>query len=272
MSIYNGDNKKFLEESLQSIFAQTLSTDDVVVVCDGEINAELQEVLDRFKQKYPNIINQVQLPQNRGLGYALNFGLKMCKNQLVARMDSDDISFPERCKLQVEAFRQNLDLDICGTPVLEFMDNPDNIVSIRDVPKTHEQIMKFAKRRNPFNHPSVMFKKNSIIDVGGYADLRLCEDLELWIRLLSHGGRALNLENPLVYFRFNDSTYKRRKSKQQVQTFNAIYKRAYKSGFCSLKDYLITTTAQRLVKIMPIKFQKYLYKKHLRKKGDKKNG
>ena len=104
MSIYKGDNPKFLEESLQSVFVQTLATDNVVLVCDGLITDELQNVLDGFKQKYPNVINQVQLSENRGLGYALNYGLKYCKNPLVARLDSDDISIPERCFLQVKEF------------------------------------------------------------------------------------------------------------------------------------------------------------------------
>ncbi len=272
ITVYKGDNPEFLRESLNSIFSQTLMTDDVVLVKDGEIPDLLQNVIDEFKEKYPNVINEISIEKNKGLGSALNVGLKECKNPLVARMDADDISVPERCELQVKAFKENLELDICGAPVLEFKDSIDNVLSIRDVPKSHQEILRFAKRRSPFNHPVVMYKKDTVLSVGGYSDLRKCQDLDLWIRLLQNGAIGLNLDKPLLYFRFDESTYIKRKSKIHVKTFISIYKRARKSGFCSYKDYLITTMAQRLVRLLPISFQKYLYKKHLRKKDKTKNG
>lgn len=272
ITVYKGDKPEFLRESLNSIFSQTLLSDDVVLVKDGGIPDCLQNVIDEFKNKHVGIINEIGLEVNQGLGRALNFGLAKCKNQLVARMDADDVCLPERCELQVKAFEENPDLDICSSPVLEFKDNIQNVLSLRDVPKTHQEILKFARRRSPFNHPAVMYKKDTVMGLGGYADLRKAQDVELWLRLLQNGGIGLNLDKPLLYFRFDESTYKKRKSKASVNTFIAVYKKAYKNGFCSYKDYFITATAQRLVRILPISFQKYLYKKHLRKKGDNKNG
>ena len=117
MTVYKNDDPEFFKLSLLSMLNQTIPSNDIVVVKDGPVTDELQSVLDELSSEYPDRINQVQLENNIGLGLALNEGLKVCKNELIARMDSDDFSLPMRCEEQLKMFEEDPSLDIVGCPV-----------------------------------------------------------------------------------------------------------------------------------------------------------
>jgi len=266
-TVYKSDDPENFKLSLLSMLNQSVKPDEIVLVKDGPVPETIQSVIDELDAEYPEIIVQVQLEKNLGLGLALNEGLKVCKNELIARMDSDDFSLPERCEKQLKFFEDDPDLDIVGCPVKEFVDNIDNVVGVRDVPLTNEEIHKYAKRRDPFNHPTVMYRKSKVLCCGPYRDYRKNQDTALWIDMLSKGCKAANSPEFLLMFRFDENTYKKRKSWTNTKLLIKIRKDAYKRHFCSFKDYFIVAIAQIGIFILPVWFQKFVYTKVLRKHG-----
>ena len=158
MSVYHKEKPEYLKQAIESIQAQTLPTDDFVLVCDGPLNDALDGVIAAKQQEMGATLNIVRLAQNSGLGNALNEGIKHCKNELVARMDSDDIAYPNRCEKQVAVFNAHPEVSICSGIVEEFTTNPGIVDTKRVPPETNAEIIEFAKNRNPFNHPCVMSK------------------------------------------------------------------------------------------------------------------
>lgn len=265
MTVYKDDNPEYFDKALMSMVNQTKKPDEIILVKDGPITKKLQEVIDRLDNLYPNLILQVSLPVNVGLGLALNEGIKKSKNELLARMDADDISLSTRCEKQVQEFENNPDLDIIGCPVKEFSGDTTNIVGERNVPLSNKDIYKFAKTRDPFNHPTVMYRKSKVLDVGGYGDLRKNQDTDLWIKMLSNGAFCKNLSEYLVYFRFDENTYEKRKNWLNTKLLIKIRWKAFKSGFCTFYDFLIVAMAQIGIYILPTSFQKFIYSKILRR-------
>lgn len=264
MSVYSKDNREYLELAIDSMINQTLKPDEIVIVKDGKIPSSLEKVIKDAKLKFSKIV-EVQLKTNVGLGLALNEGLKVCKNELVARMDADDISLPERCEKQVLMFQKNKKLDIVGCPVLEFSDDPENIIGKRRVPLTYKEIYNYSKKRDAFNHPTVMYKKTKVLKCGGYGDYRKNQDTDLWIKMLASGSQAMNLDEDLFLFRFDENTYKKRKNWLNTKTLIKIRWNAYKIGFSSFLDFLIISVMQLAIFVLPVSFQKFVYKKILRR-------
>lgn len=199
MSVYYKENSEYLKQAIESIQAQTFPTDDFVLVCDGPLNQELDSVIKKKQQEMKNILNVVRLKKNAGLGNALNKGIQQCKNELVARMDSDDISYPDRCEKQLMVFNTYPEISVCSGIVEEFATNPKVVESRRVPPETQEEIREFAKVRNPFNHPCVMYKKPDVEAVGSYKDFYLLEDYYLWVRMIMAGYRAIICRNLTSY-------------------------------------------------------------------------
>ena len=265
LTVYKTDDPENFRLSLESMLNQTLPSNDIVVVKDGPVSAQLQQVIDRYDREHPGIIHQVQLEKNVGLGLALNEGLKVCRNELVARMDSDDISLPHRCAKQVAMFEKDPTLDIVGCPVREFVGEPENVVGSRQVPLDNDSIHRYAKRRDPFNHPSVMYRRSKVLAYGPYEDYRKNQDTALWIRLLSAGCRGANCEEYLLMFRFDEKTYQKRKSWVNTKLLLKIRWNGYKIGFNSLWDFLMVAAVQLGIYILPVGFQKFVYTKILRR-------
>ena len=264
MTVYTKDNPEYFSLALDSMVNQTYQPDEIVLVKDGPVTDQLQKVIDDHIESGAPIV-QVQLPENKGLGLALNEGIKVIKNELIARMDSDDYSLPERCELQVKEFEKNPKLDIIGCPVLEFVGTIDNIVGERKVPLTNEEIYRFAKKRDPFNHPTVMYRKTAVEAVGCSSDYRKNQDTDLWIKMLSNHVTCMNLAEPVFRFRFDEGTYKKRKSWINTKILIEIRYKAWKSGFNSFGEFLMVAMAQLGMYILPVGFQKFLYQKILRR-------
>lgn len=264
LTVYKSDNPEFFRLSLESMLNQTKKSNDIVIVCDGPIPNSLQAVIDDCR-RIDKCINQVQLDENVGLGLALNEGIKHCKNELIARMDSDDISLPQRCEKQLHMFELDPELDIVGCPVKEFIGTIDNIVGKRDVPYDNDTIHKYCRRRDPFNHPTVMYRKSKVLKYGPYGSYRKNQDTDLWIKMLSNNCKCANYPEYLLFFRFDENTYKKRKSWINTKLLIEIRKKAWKIGFCSWWDYIIVKYAQLAIFIMPDFFQKLAYSLFLRK-------
>ena len=269
MSVYYKENPEWFNSSIQSILEQTVKTNDFVIVKDGELTEKLENVISEYCRKYPEIFNIITLKENKGLGTALAIGIKHCKNNLVARMDSDDISVKDRCEKQLKQFEKYPELDIVGSNIAEFINTIDNVKAYRILPEKDEEIKKYAKRRNPFGHPSIMFKKNKVIEAGNYRAYYLCEDYDMWIRMIEKGAKCYNLQEILVYMRISEDFYKRRGGIKYLKSILKFKKEQYKKGFYTRSDYIISSSSHIFMCLMPNFIREIMYKKLLRRK---KNG
>lgn len=266
MSVYFKEKPEFLEESMNSMFGQTFRTNDFVLICDGPLTQELNYVIEEMEKKYKDILNVIRLEKNMGLGCALRIGVEMCKNNFIARMDSDDISKPDRCEKEIKKFFENPELSIVGTNVDEFSNTPSVIDSSRVVPETNDEIIKFSKSRNPFNHPTVMFKKQDVIDSGNYRNVRYMQDYYLWIDMLTNGKKGYNIQESLVMMRAGSNLFKRRSGKEYLNIQKNLFKLMLDRKHISIIQYYKAMTLRSLSAFAPNFIRKYLFKKVLRKK------
>lgn len=234
MSIYVKEKPEFFRDALDSMLNQTVKPDEILIVEDGPLTESLYAVLDEYKAKYPQIVHSIRNEKNLGLGLALNAGLKECRNDLVARMDTDDISVPNRCEKQLEAFVEKPNLDIVGGNITEFIDSVDNKVGVRIVPQTDSEIREYLKKRCPLNHVTVMFKKSSIQKVGGYIDWFWNEDYYLWIRMYLANMVFANVPETLVNVRVGRDMYKRRGSWKYFKSEASLQWLMFKNKIISL--------------------------------------
>ena len=264
LSLYYKENPSFLRQSLDSIFNQTLLPGEVVLVEDGPLTEALYAVVEEYIRKYP-ALKVVPLPENVGLGRALNEGLKHCSHELVARMDTDDISVPERFERQIALFSEKSDVDVCSAWIEEFADNPLCVCSRKKVPETHWEIMLYAKKRCPVNHPVVMYRKSALLSVGGYRHFPLLEDYYLWIRMLINGSKFYNIQESLLYFRTSPEMYRRRGGWAYLKNEIRFWTIVYQEKFISLIRFLINIIVRVPTRLCPNKLRAILYMSILRK-------
>ena len=265
MSLYVKEKPEYLRLAVDSMLDQTVKPDEIVIVEDGPLTDELYAVIVEYKSKHSDLFKIVVSEKNIGLGLALNEGLKACKNEFVARMDTDDISKNDRCEKQLKVFESNPELSIVGAFVDEFYSSSEQIVSTRAVPEKHDDIYNFAKKRSAFNHPVVMYRKSKVLENGGYSNLRRNQDVDLFGRMLFAGCKAENIGESLLYFRSNDDLAKRRKSWENTKSYIDTIKRFWKMGYASFGDYAVIAVAQTGMFLMPVKLQHWVYKTFLRK-------
>lgn len=261
MSLYKKEHPEYLRLALDSMINQTVRPDEIVLVEDGPLTDELYAVIEEYKDYLHIVVNE----KNIGLGLALNAGLKACKNEFVARMDTDDISKPDRCEKQLFRFAQKPYLAIVGSHIDEFVGTPDNVISQRKVPTTSEAIYDYAKKRSAFNHPAVMYRKSAVLAEGGYSDLKRNQDVDLFGRMLFKGYKAENIDEALLWFRSSDELAARRRSWENTKSYIKTIKTFWKMGYSSFYDYFIVALAQTGMFIMPTKIQNWVYLKFLRK-------
>ncbi|MDR0562403.1 MAG: glycosyltransferase, partial [Spirochaetaceae bacterium] len=194
-------------------------------------------------------------------------GVENCSYELIARMDSDDIAFPDRCEKQLKIFTEKPQLAIVGGTIAEFSDSIEKIISYRVLPEHHDDIINFTKVRNPFNHPSVMFRRDVIINYGNYNSVyKACEDYELWFRVLKGGEKGYNIQEPVLYFRDGGQLIKRRKDKKNYHFYIMLKKKMYNDNFINWMDLQISVGIQRFFYYSPEFIQKFIYRYLLRKR------
>lgn len=264
MSVYYKEHPDYLRQSMQSIYDQTVPTDDFVLVCDGPLTPELDAVIADMQQQFGPRLNVCRLLKNGGLGKALNFGIGQCKNDLVARMDSDDVSRPDRCERQLAVFQDHPEYSLVSGIVEEFSDTITNVSVRRIVPEHQNDIIDFAKKRNPFNHPCIMYKKSDVEAAGGYQDFYLLEDYYLWVRMLQQGFIGYNLQEPLLWMRAGSDMYKRRGGWKYVQSQHNLFKYMAQTGFITGRQYQIQSLVRMIGAVVPNWLRAFLFKKILR--------
>ncbi len=238
MSVYHKEEPTFFRESLASVFHQTVMPHEVVLVCDGPLTQALDAVVEEFQVLYPKELKVVRLPQNGGLGKALNEGMRHCRHEIIARMDADDIAYPYRFERQINFMYLHPEIDVLNCTIDEFTEDPLKIVSRRSLPEHHEMLVHYAKRRCPVNHPSVVFRRKAIQEAGGYQHLYLFEDYYLWARMIVKGARFHSLPESLLSFRMDAQAFRRRKGWKYICSEFRLQKKFVEIGFINKGEYV----------------------------------
>lgn len=268
MSVYHKERPEHFETAVRSMLEQTVPTDDFVIVCDGPLTDELNAVLERLIADAPDTIRPIRLEKNVGIGSAANIGLKACRHDLVAKMDADDISVPDRCARQLAVFEQKPELAVCGGYIEEFEQDPQKPFDMRIVPLSSEEIFQMGRRRQPFNNTTVMYRQSAVWAVGGYSDLRRNEDFDLYARLLAAGYQGKNLPVVVVKVRMNSEGGRRRRGIETLKGCIQSRWRAYRAGYAGLSDLIYCVAGQLLVVLCPTKVQQWIYAKLFRSPCD----
>ncbi|MDR6994382.1 glycosyltransferase involved in cell wall biosynthesis [Aeromonas salmonicida] len=260
ISVFSKDDPRFLDVALRSIHDdQTIKPEQIVIVADGPLLQIQSTIIDKFSRDCAKeVVTFLPLTHNVGLATALNEGLKKCRNNLVARMDADDISQPLRFEQQLKFMRMHPEIDICGTFVDEIDTDTGKYISTRKVPLSHDEIVSFAKKRSPINHPSVMFKKNTVLAVGGYPEFRKSQDFALWSLLIVKHARFANINEVLLKMRTGHNMMDRRgfsylKFECQVMRFQ------HEIGFITTRQFIIFVSIRAFFRILPKKVKTVLY-------------
>lgn len=265
MCVYGGDNSEWFQTAVESILNQSLKPDEVVLVVDGPIPDELNEIVKIYERN--PIFNVIRLEKNQGHGNARRMGLDNCKNELVAIMDADDISKSDRFEKQIEEFKKNQSLDIVGGNITEFIDDEKNIVAERIVPADDAEIKAYMKKRCPMNLVSVMFKKTSVERVGGFIDWYCEEDYYLWLRMALAEMRFANVSDILVNVRVGKDMYKRRGGWKYYKSEAKLQKYMLKHKIINFPTYLSNKTKRFIVQVlMPNNLRGWVFKKFARGK------
>jgi hypothetical protein len=233
LPVYRGDRPEFLRRAFRSsVDDQTLRPDEVVVVRDGPVSSDLARTIAELAEASPVPVVTVELERNMGLAYALERGLDACAHDVVARMDADDISLPERFARQLALISGGLDL--VGTGMYEFADEVGTIVGRRTPPVGADAISRYARFHDPFNHPTVVYRRAAVQRAGGYKPLGLMEDYYLFARMIQEGARVQNLPDPLVMYRVSAGAYKRRGGVAQLRAEVRLQREFRRARFTSL--------------------------------------
>ena len=262
ITVYEKEKPYNLRRSLLSSYRQTIRPTEIVLVCDGELTQELYDEIEQIKSEIP-ILKVYQLSTNVGSGPASCFGVEKCNTDIIARMDSDDYSEKTRFEKQIKAFKENPNLIMVGTNILE---KNTEFTALKTVPEKTEEIREYSKFRNPFNNPSSMMKKEYILKVGNYRKFRYLEDYDLTMRLIHDNPTKdfLNIQEPLVIMQTDNSSYLRRGGLLYVKTEFFLQTDFYKRGYISKVELCRNIFIRNIVRVMPNSMRKLIYKKKMR--------
>lgn len=198
--------------------------------------------------------------KNQGLGALLNSGIKACTCPFIARMDSDDISMPHRCALELEYLNSNFQYDVVGSFLTEFESTPSQVIALRKVPEQGVAFTNFAKLRNPLNHPTVMFKKSSVVSVGNYnSNFSYCEDYELWYRMIKAGHKFYNIQESLLYYRKGEDFLERRSHQGNIEAYIRLKRSMLRDGFINKHEYFSSVSTQLIFSHAPAWLKRLIY-------------
>ncbi len=264
MSVYKNDDAAYLRSSIDSILGQTTTPDELVLVKDGPLASALEETLKSYAGRSSALFKVVSTGENLGLGGALAIGLRCCTNEIVARMDSDDISVPYRFEAQTSYMRRHPEIDVLGSWISEFDTDPDRPYAIRKVATEPDRIRKSALFRNPMNHMTVMFKKSAVASAGGYQHFLWFEDYHLWARLLRKGFCLANMPEVLVKVRAGESMISKRRGLAYSKHELMLQKEFLRIGFINKEIFLFNVLSKGVSRMLPQRALSILYRTCLR--------
>lgn len=262
-SVYQKDNPIFLAESLKSLSESTVKPVQVILVKDGLLTDELESVITEWQKKLP--LKVVGYEKNQGLAHALNFGLQFVEAELVARMDSDDICYPDRFEKQLAFFEKNSHIEIVGAGISEFyvQENGNIFRRNRLYPQIVTKSSKSLFKGTPLGHPTIMMKTSLLKEFLYSESTTMCEDIELWFRLIRNDHIIHNLQEPLLNFRITDGTFKRRSLSKAFSEFKIYFSNLF--SLFGLNILLLYPIARLFVRFLPYRLNKKLYFSNARK-------
>jgi glycosyltransferase involved in cell wall biosynthesis len=258
--VYGGDSPQKFSEALSSIFSNTLQPDEILLVCDGPLTSELENIID-LKINKKNL-KLLRIKENKGIVNALNLGLKEVKNDVVIRCDSDDINDKDRFKILIEKIKEGY--DVVGSQTTE-IDQDGKVVARKLLPLNHDEILRYARIRNPINHMTVAYRASHVLDVGGYPDIYLKEDYALWAKLIHSGRKLVNLQSSLVDANAGISMYSRRGGFKAALSEFKLQLILVKCNISPLSYAFIIGLCRAIILISPNGLRAYIYKNLLRK-------
>lgn len=262
MTTYAGDNQSELQDCFTSLVEQERKPDEAIIVRGHNLPSELVEVITEFETNAPFSVHDIAIDE-QGRGHARRVGVEQATSEFVAIIDADDIACPNRLSRQLEYFDANPSTDVVGGYIGEFETDPSEITSVREVPTESERIKKMAYFRSPINHPSVMFRRNAVLDAGNYREIEYGEDYELWCRLLSNGKNLANIPEILVKVRATELITRRQGreiARREVQLQRAIVQ----SGFYGWGIAFANLVIRIPIRLLPHQLLKSIYRKFLR--------
>ena len=266
ISLYKNDNPGHFKIAMDSIINQTVLPNETVLTIDGPITDGLNELVVGYESKI-KYLKIIRMPHNRGLGIARQIGVEQCSNELIAIMDSDDIAVPYRFERQLQYFEKNPEIDIVGSYVMDFTDNIENVIGIRDVPLKDSDIRKFLKKRCPFTHMTVMFRKEAVIKSGNYQDWHFNEDYYLWCRMFLNGCKFGNIPDVLIYVRVGKDFYNRRGGWKYFISEARLQKYMLDKKIICYYEYIFNVFLRFIVQIlMPNTLRGFVFKHFFRRK------
>lgn len=264
MSVYINEKPNNLREAIDSMLHQTIAPSDFVIVCDGPLTEGLNAVLDEYTNAHPGLFQIIRLSENQHLGNALKEGLPLCRYNLVARMDSDDISLPDRMEKLLPLF-ENEKIAVVGGQIQEFSNSDPSVNTVRVVPLEHDDIVKMIKSRNPMNHVTTVFRKDYVAAVGSYIEIQRFEDFWLWARLILAGYELRNIDAVCVRVR-TDGMFQRRKGDGFFNGAKQFWKLMYQSRLISYPRYLLNLIIWFFAtKVVHGRLMSKIYQRFLRK-------
>lgn len=264
MSVYKSEQPVYLDCALKSVWDdQTLKPIQIVLVEDGPLGIELWAVIEKWKNKLGDILTLLVNERNIGLTKSLNKGISAINGELIARMDSDDISEATRFEMQEKFLKEHPDVDIIGGSLREFNDQNPNLL-VRHYPLTHEEAIRYMCKASPLAHPTVMMRR-IIFDEGlRYNEkYRMSQDIALWFDAVLAGKKIANLLEVTINFRRSGDVYKRR---SRVKAWNEF--KIYMNGIFRMKGLFTINyfypIARLLFRLMPLVFVKEIYGSRMR--------
>lgn len=268
LSVYHAEKPTNLRAALDSIIlGQTLKPNQVVLMVDGPIGQALEQAIATSEANYPEILQVYRLEQNNGLGNALAKGLDLCTYEIVARMDTDDISRNDRFEQQFQFLGTHPEIAVVGSIIEEFRDIPGDLKFFKKLPEHPDAIRVYSRQRSPMNHPSIMFKKSAVIAAGGYKDtFKFFEDYDLFIRMIVMGNLFYNIQEPLLYFRVGEplEMIKRRSGWGYMRNEIKFFRFGYAIGHFSVIELLKALSIRVPIRLLPARLVLEVYRRFLR--------
>jgi hypothetical protein len=262
MAVYGKDDIQLFERAVISVFKNDLQPDAFILVVDGPVPDLLSDSIISLEAKYS--INVIYLKENSGLAKALNVGLELVRTEWMVRADADDYNIENRFSLQASFLNKENCIDIFGAAIKE-VDRLGKVMAVRRTADTHDQIIKFAAQRNPFNHMTVACKAEFARVCGGYPNIHLKEDYALWASMLGAGARAANMPEILVHATTGGDMYRRRGGIRYAIAEIALQKHLANVGLKSKYMAIMHGLARSIVFVMPSSLRGWIYEKILRK-------
>ena len=265
MSVYKNEKHDYLREALESVVKQTVMPNEIVIVKDGLLTEELDAVINEYSEKYSALFKIVAFEKNRGLGLALRDGVLACSYEYIARMDTDDIAKPDRFEKQIKFLEEYPEIALLGSWIKEFSTNPQVPDTITRLPCKNEEILKFAKSRNPFRHMTLIFKKQAVLDSGNYRNFLWFEDYDLWVRVMQKDYKVANLPEFLVDVRADSKMFARRGGWKYLKQDVNFQKFLLESKFITIFGFVKNVVVRSVVRLVPNGVRILVYRGLLRK-------